>query len=226
MASVATTAPPGPPTTVLQDGQEDVAAADEQRSQAREVGRELGERGARVGRCRQEQRAARRHHQDGERARPPHHEVGDAGPDEYLELRHTGGGKDCHGCGEGAERDRRNGAARKREERLQHDDDHDRLDRGEHPADQRQITGAHVEGREGEHEGSGRDDERQASDDEARPAGAAPSHVHREFGGGRPGNEAGNPEQIEEFLAGDPTAALDAFALDERDVSGGSAEGR
>ena len=56
-------------------------------------------------------------------------------------------------------------------------------------------------------------------------AAAAEAEMDGHFGGVGAGDEVGGADEVEEFVAGEPAAAVDGFVVPHGDVDGGAAEG-
>ena len=111
-------------------------------------------------------------------------------------------------------------------ERLDDDRDDDGLDTVQHP--QRRRQGAEPDVRPGQrrdHQGRW-EDEAEAGDQQAGPAGAVPADENGRLCRTRAGDEAGGSEKVEELRVGEPAAAADNLVLHQGDMGGRAAEGR
>ncbi len=123
-----------------------------------------------------------------------------------------------------AEDPRLDRGAPKPEQGLQDDGNDHRFDAVEERGDLRQGAEANVGPGAASNDQRGREDETGAPEEQANPACAPVANEDRQLGRARTGDEVHRPEQVEEFLPGEPRAPADHLVLHHRDVGGGTAE--
>ena len=109
-------------------------------------------------------------------------------------------------------------------DRLGDDRDHDRLNAIEKPIDLGQRRIGHIGPGHRQHDQHGRGDEANAAQHQPWPAGAQVAEVDGQFGRGRPGNEIGDADHVDELGFADPFAALHDLGAHHGDVGRGAAE--